>query len=140
MIGGILILLAAVWIYRAAIRAKKGNAFMWVAIGAGVFFAVQLLLVDLNIYLLETIKFWGTEGVPEVELGADRVRQTSQGPFVAFLVAVYMELAPPLAGFIAVAFLRTMVILKEKPTLHNLFSDIKEIFSGFKKVFTKPEN
>lgn len=135
-----MILLVAVWIYRAAIRAKKGNAFMWVAIGAVTFFVVQFFMVQLNIYLMETIKLWGTEGAAVVVKGADRVTQTSQGPVVAFLLSVYMELAPPLVGFLAVAFLRTLVIMQEKPTLQNLFSDIKEIFSGFKKVFTTPEN
>jgi len=65
MIGGILMVLAVVWVYQSAIKAKINNPLLWVAIAAGVFFAVQTLLVQGNVYILEAIR--GSSGGADYE-------------------------------------------------------------------------
>ncbi len=56
MIGGIVMIFVALWIYQSAMRAKTSNVMMWVAIGAVVFFVVQLGFIDVNLYILEANK------------------------------------------------------------------------------------
>ena len=49
MIGAIVMIFVALWIYQSAIKAKVGNVMMWVAGAAAVFFMMQFLLVDINV-------------------------------------------------------------------------------------------
>ena len=56
MIGGILMVLVVIWVYQSANKAKVSNPLMWVGIAAGVFFAVQMLLVQSNVFILEALR------------------------------------------------------------------------------------
>ncbi len=121
MIGGIIILLVAIWMYQAAIQAKKENIFLWVAIGAVTFFVVQMLLVKFNVFILESMK-------------------ESQGPgiiddsgFSGYMFSAFLELMPPIGGIIGAAFVRTIVLLKLKPTPANLASGFMDMIKGFFK-------
>jgi len=49
MIGAIVMIFVALWVYQSAIKAKVGNVMMWVAGAAAVFFMMQFLLVDINV-------------------------------------------------------------------------------------------
>ena len=62
MIGGIVMILVTLWVYHSAVRAKVNKVLVWVAVCAGVFLAVQLFAVNLNIYLLEALKGDGNVG------------------------------------------------------------------------------
>ncbi len=56
MISGIVMIFVALWFYQSAMKAKAGNAMMWVAIGAVGFFALVWLLQSVNVYILESIR------------------------------------------------------------------------------------
>ena len=137
MIGGIVMILVALWIYQSAMRAKASNVMMWVAIGAVVFFVVQLLFIDVNLYIMESIK--GGEGGSDYERDLTSIGdRKNEGGFQGFggvLLSVYMELMPQIVGFLAAALVRVKFITKEPITVGNLFSDLKEMFQSIKKSF-----
>ena len=137
MIGGIVMIFVALWIYQSAMRAKTGNVMMWVAIGAVVFFVVQLGFIDVNLYIMEAIR--GGEGGSDYERDLTSIGdRKNEGGFQGFggvLLSVYMELMPQIVGFLAAALVRIKFITKEPITVGNLFSDIKEMFQSIKQSF-----
>jgi hypothetical protein len=143
MIGGIVMILVALWIYQSAMKANVGNVMMWVAIGAVAFFAVQLLFIDINLYILEAIR--GSEGGAEYERDLTSIGdRKNEGGFQGFggvLLSVYLELMPSIVGFLAAAFIRIKFITKEAFTVGNLFGGLKEMFQSIKQSFkTSSEN
>lgn len=133
MIGGVIILLVAVWFYQTAIKTKNSNAFLWVAIGAITFFAAQYFLVNLNVYILDAIKESKSAGMlPGRDLASigDRVTQDNRGGASGFLLSAFFELMPPIGGLIAAALVRTLALLREKPTPTNLISGFGEMIMG----------
>ncbi|CCE22219.1 hypothetical protein [Methylotuvimicrobium alcaliphilum] len=141
MIGGIVMILVAVWIYQSASRAKVEKTLFWVVLCSVVFLAVQFTAVYFNVYLLETFKGGGFEGGYERDLASIGDRKTKDGIFQGFtgtLLSIVFELMPPLLGVLAVAFIRTKFMLKEALTVANLFSGMKELFVSIKNSF-KPE-
>ncbi len=137
MIGGIVMIFVALWIYQSAMRAKTSNVMMWVAIGAVVFFVVQLGFIDVNLYIMEAIR--GGEGGSDYERDLTSIGdRKNEGGFQGFggvLLSVYMELMPQIVGFLAAALVRIKFITKEPITVGNLFSDIKEMFQSIKQSF-----
>ncbi len=137
MIGGIVMIFVALWIYQSAMRAKTSNVMMWVAIGAIVFFIVQLGFIDVNLYIMEAIK--GSEGGSDYERDLTSIGdRKNEGGFQGFggvLLSVYMELMPQIVGFLAAALVRIKFITKEPITVGNLFSDLKEMFQSIKQSF-----
>lgn len=53
MIGGIIMVFVAIWIYQTAIRVKLPNAILWTAGAAAIFFVAQFMLVEINIGLFD---------------------------------------------------------------------------------------
>ena len=143
MIAGIIILFVAVWMYQAAIQAKTGNAFLWVAIGCATFFVTQLLMVNFNVYLLEIIKDSPSGQGVDVDFSGEQVTHDSRGGFSGFFLSVFLELFPVFIGVLAAGFVRTLFVLKIKPTPGNLFGGIKDmlagIFNGIKGSFKSME-
>ncbi|MGZ5010380.1 MAG: hypothetical protein ACXV74_05400 [Methylobacter sp.] len=137
MIGGIVMILVALWIYQSAMRAKTNNVMMWVAIGAITFFVVQLLFVDLNLYILESIR--GGEGGSDYERDLTSIGdRKNEGGFQGFggvLLSLYLELMPSIVGILAAALIRVKFITKEPITVGNLFGDVKEMFQSIKQSF-----
>lgn len=143
MIGGIVMIFVALWMYQSAMRAKVNNVMMWVAIGAVAFFVVQLGFIDINIYIMEAIK--GGEGDSGYERALTSIGdRKNEGGFQGFggvLLSVYMELMPQIVGFLAAALIRIKFITKEPITVGNLFSGLKEMFHSIKESFkTSSEN
>jgi hypothetical protein len=97
---------------------------MWAAIGAILFYVVQWTLVWLNVFYIDMTE---ADDRSMAAVG-DRVTSTSSSSFLRVLAGIYYELFPIILGFAAAAVFRTMVIMKEKITVQNLFSGIKEIF------------
>jgi len=134
MIGGIVMVLAAIWVYQTMMRAKKGSVMMWVGICSVVFFGVEFVA---QIFCIEIIDALGGRDIGEsydrelTSVGDRRTQENAGG----FLVNSLCELFPSVAGVLAVAAIRTLVILKEAPTLANLFSGIKELFVSIKDSF-----
>lgn len=141
MIGGIVMIIAALWVYQSAMRAKVNNVLMWVAISAVAFFAVQMLLVQFNIYILESIRGSGADTGYERDMLSigDRKNEGGFQGAGGILLSIFFELMPPIAGFMAVAVIRNKLILKEKITVANLFSGLKELFQGIKQSFKTTE-
>ena len=101
---------------------------MWAGIGAVLFFVVQYALVWMNIFYIDMGMNETTSmdrGMAEV---GDRVTSKGSGSFLKILADIYYELFPVILGFAAAAVFRVLVIMKEKITLQNLFSGLKEIF------------
>lgn len=141
MIGGIVMILVAVWVYQSASRAKVENILFWVVLCSVIFLAIQFTAVYFNVYLLETLKGGGFESGYERDLSSIGDRKTKGGIFQGFtgsLLSIIFELMPPLLGVLAVALVRTKLMLKEALTVSNLFSGMKELFVSIKNSF-KPE-
>jgi len=139
MISGIVMIFVALWFYQSAMKAKAGNAMMWVAIGAVGFFALVWLLQSVNVYILESIRASeGGAGYESIQ-GADR---KDPGDFLGFsgvLKSIYFELSPSIVAFLAIAVVRLKFLTKESFSVANLFSGIKEIFVSIKQSFKTPE-
>ena len=137
MIGGIVMIFVALWIYQSAMRAKTSNVIMWVAIAAVAFFVVQLGFIDVNLYIMEAIK--GSEGGSDYERDLTTIGdRKNEGGFQGFggvLLSVYLELMPQIVGFLAVALIRIKFITKEAITIGNLFSGLKEMILSIKESF-----
>jgi hypothetical protein len=133
--------LAVIWVYQSANKAKIGNPLMWVAIAAGVFFVVQMLLVQANVLILESVRGGDADANYERDLLSigDRKNQGGFQGVGGFLLSVFFELMPPLAGVLAVAFVRLKFITKESFSIGNLFSGIKEMFTSISQSFKTPE-
>jgi hypothetical protein len=139
MIGGIIMVLVAIWVYQTVLKTNKSHGLFWVAGCAALFFAVQWLLVQLNIVIIDTYQG------DDVGSGYDRAltsigdRSTNaEGSGGTFLNILY-EIMPPLGGFFAVAFVRVIFITKESITVGNLFGGIKEMFLSIRDSFKTSE-
>lgn len=141
MIGGILMVLAVIWVYQSANKAKVSNPLLWVGIAAAVFFVVQMLLVQANVFILEAIRGGEADANYERDLLSvgDRKNQGGFQGVGGYLLSVFFELVPPLAGLLAVAFVRLKFVTKESFSVNNLFSGIKEMFTSISQSFKSPE-
>ena len=143
MIAGIIILFVAVWMYQAAIQAKTSNAFLWVAIGCTDFFVMQMLMVNVNVYFLETLKDMPSGQGVDIDFSGEQVTHDSRGGFSGFMLSIFLELFPVFIGVLAAGFVRTLFVLKVKPTPGNLFGGIKDMmkgmFNGIKDSFKTME-
>jgi hypothetical protein len=139
MISGMMMIFIALWFYQSAVKAKVSNVIMWVAIGAVGFFVLNMILVNLNIYILES--FRASEGGAGYESlqGADRKNEGDFLGFVGILKSLYLELSPSIVGFLALAVVRLKLITKESFSVTNLFSGLKEMFQNIKQSFKTPE-
>jgi len=137
MIGGIVMIFVALWIYQSAMRANASNVMMWVAIGAVAFFVVQLGFIDINLYIMEAIR--GGEGGSDYERDlisvGDRKNEGGFQGFGGVLLSVYLELMPSIVGFLAAALIRVKFITKEPITAGNLFGGLKDMFQSIKQSF-----
>ena len=139
MISGIVMIFVALWFYQSAMKAKLSNVLMWVAIGAVGFFALQWLLVNVNIYILESLRASeGGAGYESIQ-GADRKNAGDFLGFTGILKSLYFELSPSIIGFLAIAFVRLKFITKESFSAANLFGGLKEMFLSIKQSFKTPE-
>jgi len=120
--------------YQAAIEAGKENAFLWVAAGTAVFFIAQYALVEINVYVLDSIKDSRTGGLLE-DRPLTSIKEYDRSGITEVLLSSFLELAPPLGGVIAAGFVRTMFVLKQPITLGNLFGGIKEMFVKIGRSF-----
>ncbi len=140
MIGGVFIVLVAIWMYQAAVKAQKDNALVWVVLGCVVFFVVQFVMVKLSSTFAEMTMAAssvdiGSSDSPEFAGRAKLINSESSGGFRAFFLFFIADILPPFFGVLGAGLVRTIVVLKEKPTLGNLFSGIKEMFIDIGRSF-----
>ena len=139
MISGMVMIFVALWFYQTAVQANVSNVLMWVAIGAVGFFILQLLLVNLNIYILESFRANEGGAVYEAVQGADRKNEGDFLGFAGILKSLYLEVSPSVIGFLAIAVARLKFLTKEGFSVGNLFSGLKEMFLNIKQSFKEPE-
>ena len=142
MIGGIIMVLALIWVYQSGTKAKVNNVIMWVMISAVVYWGSQFLLVGTSNYLIESMRATeGGEGYERdvISVGDRKNLGGFQGGKGTF-VSVFFELFPPIAGFLLVALMRTKFMLKESLTKANLFSGLGDMFKSIKESFKNPES
>ena len=137
MIGGIVMIFVALWIYQSAMRAKTPNVMMWVAIGAVTFFVVQAGFQVIDVSILEMIR--GSEGGAGYERDltsiGDRKNESGFQGFGGVLLSLYNELMPQIAGILAAALVRIKFITKEPITIGNLFGGLKEMLLSIQESF-----
>ncbi len=135
MIGALVMILAVIWVYQSAVKAQTPNVIMWVGIVGAVFLASQVLLIDANVYLLEA--FRGGEGDNNYERDLSSVGdRKNEGGFQnagGVLLSLFLELMPPLAGFLIVAFIRIKFITKDAFSIPALFSGLTHMFASTAK-------
>ncbi|MEQ1485655.1 hypothetical protein [Methyloglobulus sp.] len=140
MIGGIVGLLALIWVYQTATKANVTNGVMWVMICAAAYLASQFIMIGAANYIIESMRADQGEGYERDLMSVgDRKNlggfQGSKGT----LSSVFFELFPPIAGFMLVALIRTKFVLKESITKTNLFSGIGSMFISIKESFKNPD-
>jgi hypothetical protein len=141
MIGGIVGLLALIWVYQTTTKANVTNGVVWVMICAGVYLASQFIMIGAANYIVESMR--ASEGGESYErdltsIGDRKNLGGFQGPKGMFM-SVFFELFPPIAGFLLVAFIRTKFVLKEALNKSNLFSGISDMFKSIKESFKNPD-
>ena len=139
MIGGIIMVLAAIWVYQAVLKVKKPHGLFWVAGCAALFLAVQLLFIQLNIAIIDGFQGEDIGGEYDRSLTSVGDRNRDEQGSGGMFLNVLFELLPPLAGFLAVAFVRTKFVMNEALTVGNLFGGIKEMFTSIKDSFKASE-
>ncbi len=128
MIGAFFSIFVAIWFFKTAIKEQTGNAMYWAAAGAALFFVLQYVGVMLEIYLIEVIK--------EDSRGfgiSDRADKAGES-IMARVESILYELTPILVGLLTSALVRVIFLLKQKPSLSNLFSGVKDVFSSSEKT------
>ncbi|TXL12398.1 hypothetical protein BMR04_15600 [Methylococcaceae bacterium HT3] len=141
MFGGVLAILIAIWVFRTAVQAKTGNVILWTAGAAILFFVVQMLFYNINIFIIDG---FGNDvgGDYERDLTDIGDRITSSGGsggiqegFFGTVLGILFELLPLFMAWLTVAFIRTKYILKEEINVKNLTSGISGMFVGIKNSF-----
>ncbi len=138
MIGAIVMIFTVIWVYQSAVKANAGNAIMWVGIAGAVFLVSQVFLIDANVYLLETFRGGGGDSGYERDLTSvgDRKNEGGFQGFGGILLSIFLELMPPLVGFLIVAFIRIKFITKDQFSVPALFGGVKELLlGGVKSIF-----
>lgn len=138
MIGGIVMMLVAIWMYQAAVSAKQEKPILWVVVGTLTFFVAQWLIIHLNIFILESIQDTQDGGLLD-DRPLTSVKSDSLDGFSGLMLSLYLELFPPFFGVIAAGLVRMLVILKEPFSMTNIFGGIKETFSSIKNSFKATE-
>ena len=141
MFGGVLAILIAIWIYRTAVQAKTGNILLWTAGAAILFFVVQVLFYNINIFIIDGFgSDVGGEYVRDLTDIGDRVTSSGgtggiQEGFFGTVLGVLFELFPLFMAWLTVAFIRTKYMLKQDLNIKNLVSGITDMFIGIKNSF-----
>ena len=143
MIGAMVMIFAAIWVYQSAMKAGVNNVIMWVGICAGIFLASQVFLIDLNVFILEAIR--GGEGDVNYERDLASVGdRKNEGGFQGgggFFLSLFMELMPPAVGFVIVALVRAQFVLKQKIAPATLFDGVSDmVMGGIKHVVDSIKN
>ncbi len=140
MIGAVFTIFIAMWLYQTVKQAKLENMFFWVVGGAAAFFVIQALFVYSDVSILEAFRSSEGGAAYEAVNGADRKNEGDFQGFGGVLESLFFELMPQIAGFIAIAFIRNRVMLKEELNVKNLFSGLKELFQSIKNSFKATAN
>jgi hypothetical protein len=138
VIGGLLAILIAIWIYRTALEAKTGNALFWVAGSFIVFLGIQITMIYFNVMIIETFD----KDIPSnyTDAGGLNARDDADstglqsGP-AGTLIGIIFEFLPFIVPFFVVAILRQVVMLRQSFAFGTLFGGFKETLVSIKNSF-----
>jgi hypothetical protein len=138
VIGGLLAILIAIWVYRTALEAKTGNALFWVAGSFIVFLGIQITMIYFNVMIIETFdqdtsSSYDNAGGLNARDNADSAGLQS-GPG-GTLIGILFEFLPFIVPFFVVAILRQVVMLKQSFAFGTLFGGFKETLVSIKNSF-----
>ncbi|MDF1581907.1 MAG: hypothetical protein RQ733_00935 [Methyloprofundus sp.] len=138
MFGGLLSILIAIWVYRTAVQAKTGKILFWTAGAAIMFFVVQILFYNFNIFILDTFDGSDIGGDYDRDLTSVSDRKDGGGiqeGFLGTVLGILFEILPLVMAWLSVALVRTKFMLKESINYANLVSGIKDMFIAIKNSF-----
>ena len=137
MFGGVLAILIAIWVFRTTTQAKTGNVLLWTAGAAVLFFVVQILFYNINIFIIDGLgsDVGGEYDRDLTDVGDRKDGGGIQDGFFGSVLGVLFELLPLFMAWLSIAFIRTKYILKEELNVKNLTSGISSMFVGIKNSF-----
>ena len=138
VIGGLIAILIAIWIYRTAVQNKMSSKLYWVAGSFIVYISVQIVMIYLNILIIET--FDGDVSAEYDNAGGLNARDNSdtaglQSGAGGTIIGILFELLPFIVPFFAVAIIRQIIMLKQAFNFMGLFDGIKEMMISIKDSF-----
>jgi hypothetical protein len=138
VIGGLLAIFIAIWIFRTAIQEKTGNALLWVAGSFVTFLAIQVTMIYFNIMIIEI--FDGGVSTTYDNAGGLNARDNSdtaglQSGTGGTLIGIIFEILPFIVPFFIVAVLRQVVMLKQAFNPKELLSGTKLALMSIKNSF-----
>lgn len=117
MIGGLLTIFVACWVYQGAVSVNRGNIFRWVLIGVILFYVLQVVFMGLEIYFFVD--------------DDDTVDMTDE--MGGRIQAIYRELMPCIFALMVTAVYRTKFVMQQKMSISNLFGGMN-IFKSSDKA------
>jgi hypothetical protein len=131
VLGGIIAILIAIWIYRTAMDTKIGHTFYWVVASVVIFLIVQIVMIYFNAMIIEI--FDGDVSTEYDNAGGLNARDNSdtaglQSGTGGNIIGIIFEILPLMVPFFIVAVLRLLVMLKQPFSFMALFGGIKETF------------
>ncbi len=138
VIGGLIAILIAIWIYRTAIQERTGNALFWVAGSFALFLGVQIMMIYFNVMIIETFDQDTTAAYDGA--GGLNARDNSDsaglqsGPGGTF-IGIIFEFLPFIVPFFVVAVVRQLVMLKQSFSFSTLFAGFTDTLVSIKDSF-----
>lgn len=143
VIGGLIAILIAVWVYRTAIEAKTGHALFWVAGSFVLFLGIQVAMIYFNIMIIETFdqdsydEYDSAGGLNARDNSDTAGLQSGPGGTV---IGILFEFLPFIVPFFVVAVVRQMLMLKQSFSFKGLFDGFKETLISIKNSFKTSES
>jgi len=138
VLGGLIAIFIAIWVFRTAVQEKTGNTLLWVGASFVIFLAAQVSMIYFNIMIIEIFdgdvsSTYDTAGGLNARDNSDTagLQSGTGGTFIGIL----FEILPFLVPFFLVAVLRQVVMLKQAFNAKELLSGAKEALMSIKGSF-----
>lgn len=139
MIGGVIMVLTAIWVYQTLMKAKKPNVILWVAACAALFFITEFMVSLFCIEIIDALGGKDIGGNYDPSLAEVHDRKTQEGPG-GLIMPFLCELLPSFVGVVAVAAVQSAVILKQGLNPATMFGGMKEMFLSIRDSFKTSSN
>ncbi len=127
VLGGIISILIAIWIFRTAREAKTGNTFYWVLASVVIFLVVQTMMIYFNAMIIEIFDTDISDAYDNAGIYDNDAAGLQSGPG-GTLIGIIFEFLPFVTSFFVIAVLRLLLMLRQAFGFMALFSGIKETF------------
>ncbi|MDC9729375.1 MAG: hypothetical protein PSN04_08630 [Methyloprofundus sp.] len=138
VLGGLIAIFIAIWIFRTAVQEKTGNALLWVAGSFVLFLGLQVTMIYFNVMIIEM--FDGDVSSTYDNAGGLNARDNSdtaglQSGTGGTFIGILFELMPFIVPFFVVAVARQMLMLKQGFNPKELLSGTKSALMSIKSSF-----